>query len=60
MRDDLYISERSANSAGQKAVEEKRADTYRVKRKLQRNPDRSRDFGFVAVLMRSGQAVGFA
>lgn len=60
MEDNLYISERSALSAARKAVDEDRADTFRVKRRRQRNPDRSWDLGFVAILMKSGEAVGFA
>lgn len=56
----LYISQASAESAARKAVIEKRADTYKVTPSRQRNPDRSCDFGFVAILMKSGQAAGFA
>ncbi|WP_439357900.1 hypothetical protein [Bradyrhizobium sp. DASA03007] len=60
MEKQLYISPRSAESAAQKAVSENRADSYRVKPSRQRNDDRSWDFGFVAILMKSGQAAGFA
>jgi hypothetical protein len=60
MDKNLYISERSARSAAQKAVEEKRADAFRVKPRRQRNDDRTFDFGFVAILMKSGEVAGFA
>jgi hypothetical protein len=60
MEKQLYISPASAKRAAQKAVEENRADRYRVKPSRQRNDDRSWDFGFVAILMKSGQAAGFA
>jgi hypothetical protein len=41
-------------------VEEKRADAFRVKPRRQRNDDRTFDFGFVAILMKSGEVAGFA
>lgn len=60
MTKQLYISETSAQRAAIKAVEEKRADRYHVKPSRQRNPDRTWDFGFVAILMKSGEVAGFA
>lgn len=60
MEKPLYISPTSAESAARRAVEEKRADSYRIKPSRQRNDDRSWDFGFVAILRKSGQAAGFA
>jgi hypothetical protein len=60
MTKQLYISPTSAERAALKAIEEKRADRYKVKPSRQRNEDRSWDFGFVAILMKSGEAAGFA
>ncbi|WP_316196652.1 hypothetical protein [Bradyrhizobium sp. SZCCHNS3053] len=57
---DLYISQRSAESAAIKAIAEKRADDFRVRPRVRHNPDRTSDFGFVAILMKSGKAAGFA
>jgi hypothetical protein len=58
--DRLYVSERAALEAARKAVTEKKADSFRVRPQRQKNPDRSWDFGFVAILIRSGQMIGFA
>ena len=58
--DRLYVSERAASDAATKAVIENKADSFRVRPQRQRNPDRSWDFGFVAILMKSGRTVGFA
>ncbi|SHH04675.1 hypothetical protein [Bradyrhizobium erythrophlei] len=58
--DRLYVSPSAAEKAGNKAIIEKRADGFRVKPSRKRNDDRSWDFGFVAVLIRGGQTVGFA
>jgi hypothetical protein len=60
MTDNLYISERAAGDAGNKAVTENKADSFRVVPRRKRNEDRSWDFGFVAILMKQGQRVGFA
>ena len=60
MEKQLYISPASAASAARKAISENRADDFLVRPSRQRNDDRSWDFGFVAVLMKSGQAAGFA
>ena len=58
--DRLYVSPTAAEKAGNKAIIENRADGFRVKPSRKRNDDRSWDFGFVAVLMKSGRMVGFA
>ena len=60
MSKQLYISPTSAEKAARQAINEKRADSFRVKPTRQRNDDRSWDFGFVAILMKSGEAAGFA
>jgi hypothetical protein len=60
MSDRLYISERSAGDAGNKAVTENKADSFRVVPRRKRNEDRSWDFGFVTILMKSGRNIGFA
>jgi hypothetical protein len=56
----LYISPTSAERAAQRAIDEKRADRFHVKPSRQRNSDRSWDFGFIAILTKSGEAAGFA
>ena len=58
--DRLYVSERAAAAAGNKAITENKADGFRVRPQRKRNDDRSWDFGFVAILTKSGQTVGFA
>ncbi|UPT95441.1 hypothetical protein J4G48_0040520 [Bradyrhizobium barranii subsp. apii] len=58
--DRLYVSPRAAEKAGTKAITDHKADRFEVQPKRQRNDDRSWDFGFVAVLMKSGRTVGFA
>jgi hypothetical protein len=58
--DRLYVSPSAAEKAGNKAIIENRADGFRVKPSRKRNDDCSWDFGFVAVLIRGGQTVGFA
>jgi hypothetical protein len=60
MDDHIHISERAAADAAAKAITARKADTFRVRPHKQRNPDRSWDFGFVAILMKSGRTVGFA
>jgi hypothetical protein len=60
MRADLYVTERAAEKAAIDAINANKADSFRVRPQRQRNPDRSWDFGFVAVLMKRGQTVGFA
>ncbi|MEH2517413.1 hypothetical protein V1279_002986 [Bradyrhizobium sp. AZCC 1610] len=58
--DRLYVSERAARQAASDAITAKKADSFRVRPHRQRNDDRSWDFGFVAVLMKSGRSAGFA
>jgi hypothetical protein len=58
--DRLYVSERAAAAAGNQAIIANKADSFRVRPQRKRNDDRSWDFGFVAVLTRSGRTVGFA
>lgn len=52
--------ERAAAAAGNKAITENKADGFRVRPQRKRNDDRSWDFGFVTILTKSGQTVGFA
>lgn len=58
--DRLYVSPSAAEKAGTKAITDRKADRFEVKSRRQRNDDRSWDFGFVAVLLKSGRMVGFA
>ena len=58
--DRLYASERAAAAAGNWAIIDKKADGFRVRAQRKRNDDRSWDFGFVAILTKRGQTVGFA
>ena len=57
---DLYVSPVSAERAGRKAIEARKADAFVVRPDRQRNDDRSWDSGFVAVLVRAGREIGFA
>ena len=50
----------AAEKAGIKAITDRKADRFEVKPRRQRNDDRSWDFGFVVVLVKSGRTVGFA
>jgi hypothetical protein len=58
--DRLYVSERAAVAAGNRAIIDNKADGFRVRPQRKRNDDRSWDFGFVAILTKRGQTVGFA
>jgi hypothetical protein len=58
--DRLYVSPSAAEKAGTKAIADRKADRFEVKPRRQRNDDRSWDFGFVVVLVKSGRTVGFA
>jgi hypothetical protein len=58
--DRLYVSPSAAEKAGTKAITDRKADRFEVKPRRLRNDDRSWDFGFVAVLVKSGRTVGFA
>ncbi len=58
--DCIYVSERAAAEAADKAIAEKRADNYRVVPRTVRNPDRSIDCGFAAIITLRGKPVGFA
>jgi hypothetical protein len=58
--DRLYVSPSAAEKAGNRAIIENKADGFRVKPSRKRNDDRSWDFGFVTILMKSGRHVGFA
>jgi hypothetical protein len=58
--DRLYVSPSAAEKAGTKAITDRKADRFEVKTRRQRNDDCSWDFGFVAVLVKSGRTVGFA
>jgi hypothetical protein len=58
--DPIYVSERAAQAAGNQAIIDNKADGFRVRPQRKRNDDRSWDFGFVAILMKSGRTVGFA
>jgi hypothetical protein len=58
--DRLYVSEPAATEAASRAMIEKKADGFRVRPQRKRNDDRSWDFGFVAILTKRGQTVGFA
>ena len=60
MRPDLYVTKRAAELAAIDAVNAKKADSFCVRPHQQRNPDRSWDVGFVAVLIKSDRPVGFA
>jgi hypothetical protein len=58
--DCIYVSERAARAAGKQAITDNKADGFRVRPQRKRNDDRSWDFGFVAVLTKSGRTIGFA
>ncbi len=58
--DDLHVSALSATVAAQKAITEKRCDGFRVEPRTVRNPDRTFDRGFAAIIMVQGRTVGFA
>lgn len=58
--DRIYVSERSAADAGRKAVKLRKADDFRILPRIQRNPDRSIERGFAALLKIRGRSVGYA
>lgn len=58
--DCLYVSESAAAKAAADAIAKKRTDAFRVVPRLVRNPDRSVDHGYAAIITLRGKAVGFA
>lgn len=60
MNVDLHITERAAGRAGNAAINAGRADSVRVLPHIIKNPDRTTDQGYVAVLYRGMRPVGFA
>jgi hypothetical protein len=60
MRPEIYTSPKTAARVGNDAVNANRADAFHVKPLRKRNPDKSIDLGWIAVLFKAGRPVGFA